>query len=58
MSLPDYLKAFRHAVGQINDIGFSESIDIRDEIRASKQAVIDAKIVLVTGSCFAYHRAY
>lgn len=50
MSLPDYLKAFRRAVGKINDFGFAESIDIREEIRASKQAVIEAKIVLVDGS--------
>lgn len=50
MSLPDYLKAFRRAVGKINDYGFAESIDIREEIRAAKQAVINAKIVLVDGS--------
>ena len=50
MFLPDYLKAFRQAVGKINDYGFAESIDIRKEIRAAKQAVINAKIVLVDGS--------
>jgi len=50
MFLPDYLKAFRQAVGKINDYEFAESIDIREEIRAAKQAVINAKIVLVDGS--------
>jgi hypothetical protein len=50
MSLPDYLKAFRRAVEKISDYGFAESIDIREELRASKQAVINAKIVLADGS--------
>jgi hypothetical protein len=50
MSLRSYLQAFHHAVDKINDYGFAESIDIRQEIRAAKQAVINANIVLVDGS--------
>ena len=50
MSLRNYLAAFHRAVGRIDDYGFAESIDIREEIRAAKQAVIKSKIVLINGS--------
>jgi hypothetical protein len=50
MSLRDYLVAFHRAVGKIDDYGFAESIDMREEIRAAKQAVIRSKIVLIDGS--------
>jgi len=50
MSLPDYLGSFHNAVGRIDDYGFAESIDINEEIRASKQTVIKVKIVLVDRS--------
>ncbi len=36
MSLRDYLDSFHSAVGRIDDYGFAESIDINEEIRASK----------------------
>ena len=52
MSLRNYLKDFHQAVDKINDYGFAESIDIREEIRAAKQAVINANIVLVDGFVF------
>jgi hypothetical protein len=35
MSLRSYLQAFYHAVDKISDYGFPESIDFRQEIRAS-----------------------
>jgi hypothetical protein len=50
MSLRDYLDSFHGAVEKIEDYGFSESIDINEEIRASKQVINKAKIVLVDGS--------
>jgi len=50
MSLRSYLQDFHRAVDRINDYGFAESVDIRQEIRAAKQAVINANIVLVDGS--------
>ena len=50
MSLRDYLDSFHRAVGRIDDYGFSESIDINEEIRASKQAVTKVRIVLVDRS--------
>ncbi len=46
MSLRDYLDSFHSAVGRIDDYGFAESIDINEEIRASKQAVTKVRIVL------------
>ena len=50
MSLRDYLDSFHSAVGRIDDYGFAESIDINEEIRALKQAVTKARIVLVDRS--------
>jgi len=50
MSLRDYLDSFHRAVSKIEDFGFSETIDIKMEIRPSKQAVCKARIVLVDGS--------
>ncbi len=50
MSLRDYLDSFHSAVGRIDDYGFAESIDINEEIRASKQAVTKVRIVLVDQS--------
>jgi len=50
MSLRDYLNDFHRALGKIEDYGFVEFIDIKEEIRAGKQVVIKAKVVLVDGS--------
>jgi len=50
MPLRDYLHFFHSAVGRIDDYGFAESIDINEEIRASKQAVTKVRIVLVDRS--------
>ncbi len=50
MSLRDYLDSFHSAVGRIDDYEFAESIDINEEIRASKQAVTKVRIVLVDRS--------
>jgi hypothetical protein len=50
MSLSEYLRNLRQAIEKIENYGFSESIDMRQEIRAGKQAVINIHIVLVDGS--------
>jgi hypothetical protein len=50
MSLRDHLDSFHRAIGKIDDYGFAESIDIKEEIRPAKQAVTNAKIDLVDGS--------
>ncbi len=52
MFLHEYLAAFHNSVGKIDDYGYAESIDIRVERRAAKQAVITADIFLVDGSNF------
>lgn len=50
MSLRDYLVAFHRVVEKIDDYGFAESIDISEERRAAKQAVIKSDIILIDGS--------
>ena len=50
MSLHDYLEYFRQAIEKVVDSGYAESIEINEEIRPNKQAVIKAKIVLIDGS--------
>ncbi len=50
MSLRDFLDSFHRAIGRIDDYGFAESIDIKEEIRPLKQVVANAKIVMVDGS--------
>jgi len=50
MSLSEYLITLRQAIERIDSYGFSESIDMRQEIRAGKQAVINIHIILVDGS--------
>lgn len=50
MSLREYLDFFHSSVGRLDDYGFAESIDINEEIRASKQVSVKVKIVLVDQS--------
>jgi hypothetical protein len=50
MSLRDYLDSFHQALGKIDDYGFAESIDIKEEIIPAKQAVTTAKNYLVDWS--------
>ena len=50
MSIREHLDAFHRALGRLDDHGFAESTDINEEIRASKQAIIKARIVLVDQS--------
>ncbi|MBF0200663.1 MAG: hypothetical protein HQK66_05015 [Desulfamplus sp.] len=51
MSISDYLASFRHDIERLDTYGFAESIIFQEELRAGKQAVIKAEIVLVDGSC-------
>ncbi len=51
MSISEYLASIRSAVERLDTYGFAESILFQEEIRAGKQAIIKAKIVLVDGSC-------
>jgi hypothetical protein len=50
MLLNEYLALFREALERIENYGYSDSIEIREEIRANKQAVLYAKVVLIDNS--------
>ena len=50
MLLRNYLRLFRRGIEKLENYGYTESIDIKEEIRPNKQAVIKAKIVLVDRS--------
>ena len=50
MSLSKYLELFRQALEKLENYGYTESIDIKEEIRPNKQAIIKAKIALVDRS--------
>ena len=50
MSLHNYLESFRQAIEKIENYGYTESVEIKEEIRPNKQAVIKAKIVLIDRS--------
>jgi hypothetical protein len=50
MSLSRYLAALRQEIERLDTFGFAESIDFHEELRAGKQAIVKAEIVLVDGS--------
>jgi hypothetical protein len=50
MSLHNYLRQFRQEIEKLEDYGYSESLEIKEEIRTNKLAVISAYIVLINGS--------
>jgi len=41
---------FRRGIEKLENYGYTESIDIKEEIRPNKQAIIKARIVLVDSS--------
>ena len=50
MMLRDYLDLFRKSIEKLENYGYSESIEIEEEIRPDKQAIMKAKIVLINSS--------
>jgi hypothetical protein len=50
MLISEYLASIRSAVELLDTYGFAESIIFQEEIRAGKQAIFKAEIVLVDGS--------
>jgi len=50
MSLHNYLELFRQAIEKIESYGYTESVEVKEELRSNKQAVIKAKIVLIDRS--------
>ena len=52
MLLHEYLELFRQAIENVEDYGYAESIEINEEIRPNKQAVIYKIGLLLTLSMF------
>ena len=50
MKLNEYLSALRSGIELLDTHGFAESIDFHEELRAGKQAIVKAEIVLIDGS--------
>ena len=50
MLLRNYLQSFRRGIEKLENYGYTESVDIKEEVRPNKQAIIKAKIVLVDRS--------
>ena len=50
MLLNEYLDRFRKGIEKIENYGYADSVEIREEIRANKQAVLNAKVVLINDS--------
>ncbi len=52
MLLRNYLETFQQALERLRDYGYTEAVEFKEEMRARKQAVIKAKIILVDNSVF------
>ena len=50
MSLHNYLELFRQTIEKIESYCYTESVEIKEELRPNKQAVIKGKIVLIDRS--------
>ena len=50
MLLDEYLDLFHKGIEKIEIYGYADSIEIREEIRANKQAILNAKVILIDNS--------
>ena len=50
MLLNEYLDRFRKGIEKIENYGYADSVEIREEIRANKQAILNLKVVLIDDS--------
>ncbi len=50
MKIHDYTKHFHKGIERVENYGYTESVEIREEIRPQKQLVIHADIVFIDGS--------
>jgi hypothetical protein len=50
MSLIEYLKSFREALGRAEAFGYTESVEAKEEVRPNRQGALKARIVFVNGS--------
>jgi hypothetical protein len=48
--LHEYLRETRSCIEKIERYGYAESIEIKEEIRAGKQVILQVSVVLVDGS--------
>ncbi len=50
MSLDEYFNLFRKAMEKFENCGYADTVEIREEVRANKQAILIAKVVLIDNS--------
>ena len=50
MLLDEYLDLFRKAIAEFEKYGYADFVEIREEIRANKQAILNSKVVLIDNS--------
>jgi len=50
MSLDEYLALFRKAMEKFEKYGYADMVEIKEEVRANKQAILIAKVVLIDNS--------
>jgi len=50
MSLDEYLNTFRKAIDKFEKYGYADTVEIREEVRTNKQAILIAKVVLIDNS--------
>lgn len=50
MSLDEYLNFFRKAMEKFESYGYADTVEFREEVRANKQAILIAKVVLIDNS--------
>ena len=50
MSLDEYLDLFRKTMEKFEKYGYADIVEIREEVRANKQAILIAKVALIDGS--------
>lgn len=50
MLLRNYLNSLYREIEKLEDYGYTESVEIKEEIRAIKQAIVNVRIVFLNGS--------
>jgi len=50
MSLNSYIRLFRENLSKLQELGYSESLKINEEIRANKQFILTVEIIFSNGS--------
>ena len=58
MEVYDYIKRLRKGIERVENYGYTESVEIREEIRPQKQVVINAIISIYRWINPVYQRIY